>query len=317
MGEDWGERKRHKIMTQSIYKTTDGEAEIHALYDKYLARLNLLFESRMVNTSYGHTHVLQLGPKEAPPLVMLHGGNIINPLTLDWIKPLITCYRVYAPDTIGHPGKSAPVRLSPRDNSYGQWLVEVLDALDLEKPALMGGSYGAGILLKTAVTAPQRISQAILFIPSGIVSIPLKTMTAMIGSLAAYKIAPSTARLKRVLQPMFLDNPVDPAVLEVTEAAFRLTTIETAMPRNVTPAELAQFNAPTLVITAERDRLFPATAVSQRARDLFPNLVPAETIPGATHFLAPQFHADLNERCINFLEKTSAAVTAERFPPGD
>jgi hypothetical protein len=29
----------------------------------------------------------------------------------------------------------APVRLSPRDDSYGQWLVEVLDALGLLRPA--------------------------------------------------------------------------------------------------------------------------------------------------------------------------------------
>jgi pimeloyl-ACP methyl ester carboxylesterase len=289
-------------LTQSIYKTTDGEAEIHALYDKYLAQLDLPFESRMVNTTYGRTHVLELGPKEAPPLVVLHGGNTINPLMLDWIRPLIARYRIYAPDTIGHPGKSAPVRLSPRDNSYGQWLVEVLDGLGLEQPAMMGGSYGAGILLKTAVTAPQRISQAILFIPSGIVSIPLKTMAAMLWSLAAYKIAPSLARLKRVLQPMVLDNPVDPAMLEVTGAVFRHTKIEAAMPSNVTPEELAHFNAPTLVIAAERDRMFPATAVSQRAVEIFPNLVTAETIPGATHFLAPRFHPDLNERCISFLE---------------
>jgi len=289
-------------MTQSIYKTPAGEAEMHAIYDQKLAKLNLPFESIMLDTSFGHTHVLQFGPPEAPPLVLLHGGNSINPLNLAWLKPLLSRYRVYAPDTIGHPGKSAPTRISPRDDSYGRWLVEVLDALGLEQTAMMGGSYGAGILLKTAVTAPQRISKAILFIPSGIVSIPLKTMTSMLVSLAAYKLAPSPDRLKRVMQPMFLDEPLDPDVEEVTEAVFRLTTIEAAMPKNVTPAELADFHAPTLVIAAEEDRLYPATAVTNRAQELFPNLVAAETIAGATHYMAPRFHAELNERCLAFLE---------------
>ena len=180
--------------------------------------------------------------------------------------------------------------------------MELLDALGLEQTAIMGGSYGAGILLKTAVTAPQHISKAILFIPSGIVSIPMKTMASMLWSLAAYKLAPSPHRLKRIMQPMFLDEPLDPDVQEVTEAVFRLTTIEAAMPKNVTPDELVDFHAPTLVIAAGEDRLFPATAVTNRAPELFPNLVAAETIPGASHYLAPRYHAELNERCLAFLE---------------
>ena len=294
-------------MTQSIYKTPAGEAEMHAIYDRKLAKLNLPYKSTMLDTSFGHTHVLQFGPPDAPPLVLLHGGNSINPLNLGWVKPLLSHYRIYAPDTIGHPGKSAPVRLSPRDNSYGHWLVEVLDELGLDQPAMMGGSYGAGILLKTAVTAPQRISKAILFIPSGIVSIPMKTMTSMLWSLATYKISPSPARLKRLMHPMFLNEPLDPDVQEVTEAVFRLITIETAMPKNVTPAELADFHAPTLVIAAEEDRLFPGTAVVKRAKELFPNLISAEIIPGATHYLAPRFHPQLNERCQAFLETEPAA----------
>ena len=150
--------------TKSIYRTPQGEAEIHAIYDRQLARLNLPYESRMVNTCYGDTHVLALGPQSAQPVVMLQGGNTTSPLTLGWIRPLIEKYRVYAPDTIGHPGKSAPVRLSPRDDSYGQWLVEVLDALGLHQPPILGGSYGAGILLRAAVFAPERIGKAVLFI---------------------------------------------------------------------------------------------------------------------------------------------------------
>ena len=160
----------------------------------------------------------------------------------------------------------------------------------------------AGILLNTAVFAPQRISKAILFIPSGIVSFSMKTMATMLWGLAAYKISPSMSNVDRMLRPMFLDETIDENVREVSESVFRLTKIEAEMPRNVTPQELAAFNAPTLVITAERDRVFSAKAVSKRAVKIFPNLVATETIPGATHFLAPRFRPDLNERCIKFLE---------------
>lgn len=290
--------------SKSIYRIPEGEAEIHAIYDRQLARLNLPYESRMVNTRFGNTHVLVLGPETGPPVVMLQGGNTTSPITLSWIRPLMEKYRVYAPDTIGHPGKSATVRLSPHDDSYGQWLAEVLDALGLHQPALLGGSYGAGILLRAAVYAPERISKAVLFIPSGLVSIPVSTMLYLLVWLALYRLTPTPGRLKRILWPMFKDEPIDEEVLEVTEAVFRLVHIESKMPRNVRRKELTNFKAPTLVITAEKDGLFPAEAVIRRAREVFPNLVSAEVIAGATHYLPTRHHAYLNKRIERFLQKT-------------
>jgi pimeloyl-ACP methyl ester carboxylesterase len=174
------------MSVKSIYRTSEGEAEIHALYDRQLARLGLPYQSHMIDTRFGATHVLTLGPEEASPIVILQGGNTTSPLTLGWIKPLMERNRVYAPDTIGHRGMSAPVRLSPRDDSYGQWVVDVLDGLGLDQAPLMGGSYGAGILLRAAAYAPERISKAILFIPSGLVSIPISTMAYMLWWFGIY-----------------------------------------------------------------------------------------------------------------------------------
>ncbi len=290
--------------TKSIYHTPEGEAEIHAIYDRQLARLKLPYESRRVNTRFGPTHVLALGPQAAPPLVVLQGGNTTSPLTLGWLRGLIEKYRVFAPDTIGHPGKSAPVRLSPHNDSYGQWLVDVLDALGLQQPPCLGGSYGAGILLRAAVYAPERIGKAVLFIPSGLVSIPFSTMVYMLVWLGLYHLAPTPERLKRLLWPMFKEEPIDDQVLEITQAVFRHVRIEADMPRNVRRKELACFQAPTLVIAAEKDSLFPADQVVRRAREVFPNLAAAEIIPGATHYLPARYHAYLNERCERFLKET-------------
>ena len=291
--------------TTSIYRTAEGETEIHAIYDRQLARLKLPHESRMVRTRFGNTHVLELGPKAAPPIVLLQGGNTTSPLTIGWLRPLIGSYRAYAPDTIGHPGKSAPVRLSPHDDSYGEWLVEVLDALGLHQPPVLGGSYGAGILLRVAVYAPERINKAVLFIPSGLVSIPISSMLYMLWWLGIYRLAPSRLRLKRLLWPIFKDEPVDEELIEITEAVFRNVHMESEMPRNVSREELIRFKAPVLVLAAEKDGLFPADKVVTRALEVFPNLVAAEVLPGATHYLPARYHAHLNERCERFLKETT------------
>lgn len=290
---------------KSIYLHPQSKAILHALYDKHLVRTDIVTESRMIPTRFGETHVLLAGPESGSPLVLLHGGNTINPTTLWWIKPLMTKYRVYAPDTIGHPGKSAPVRLSPRDDSYGQWLVDVLDALQLSQPIVMAASYGAGILLRTAAFAPQRISKAVAIIPSGLVSIPWRTMFFnLLFPLITYRLAPNRTNLLKVLYPMFLENPIPEDVIEITEAVFQHVRVEPEMPRNVTKTELQNFTAPTLVLAAEYDRLFPAKRVVERASQVFRNLAAAEIIPGSTHFIPERVLPSVNARIDQFLAMT-------------
>jgi len=287
---------------KSIYRTPEGQAIIHALYDKHLVETGIRTESRMVPTRFGQTHVLLAGPEAGTPLVLLHGGNTINPSMLAWGKSLAGKYRLYALDTIGHPGKSDPVRLSPRDHSYGQWVVDVLDGLDLESPAFMASSYGAGILLNAAAYAPERISKAAVLIPSGLVSIPWRTMLfELLLPLVVYRLAPNRERLLRVLHPMFLENPIPADVIEITEAVFEHVVIEPEMPRNVTREEMTAFNAPTLVIAAENDHLFPARKVVSRAGQVFQNLVAAETISDSPHYIPDRFLPAVNARIDRFL----------------
>lgn len=287
---------------KSIYRTPAGEAAIHALYDRQLAQLNIDFENRVVSTRFGETHVLVAGPQNAPALVFLHGGNTTNPTSLSWFCPLFSKYRIYAPDTIGHPGKSAAVRLSPRDNSYGEWVADTMDGLGLRQAAFLAGSYGAGILLRTAACAPERISKTVLIVPSGIISIPAETMLfGLVIPLIAYQLFPSRERLIRVARPMFVDDPIPEMVLETTETVFKYVNIEPEMPRNVTRDELIRFTAPVLVLAAEKDRLFSPQKVFPRARQVFQNLVAAEVIPGSPHFIPERLLPALNKRIEKFL----------------
>jgi pimeloyl-ACP methyl ester carboxylesterase len=286
----------------TIYRSSEGEATIHAIYNRQLAALGIETESRVVSTRFGETHVLVAGPQDGQPLVLLHGGNTTNPITLGWVRPLMAKYRVYAPDTPGHPGKSVPVRLSPTDNSYGEWVADTLDGLGLPRAALVAVSYGAGILLRAAAVAPERISAAIMIIPSGLVSIPWRTMLFdLLIPLMLYQLTPSRERLIRILRPMFVGEPIAEDVLEITEAVFRHVQVEAEMPRNVTKDELACFTAPVLVLAAEKDRLFPAKLVLARAPQVFQNLVAAEVIPDSPHFIPERHLLALNERIDRFL----------------
>lgn len=290
-------------MNRSIYKNPEGEARILELYDSFQKGLGVVCNDRTVNTRFGTTHVLVAGPERGLPLLITHGGNSINPQGLRGLMPLLKreCYRLYAPDTIGHPGKSAQVRVSARDQSYGQWLNDVLDGLGLDKVACIGGSFGAGILLRLAAYAPQRIVKMVLFVPSGIVSVPLTSMVFRIGlPYLLYLLFPSRPRLYRAVQ--WMGNDIEDDALQLVEAVFQHVRVEAEMPRPVTKAELANFTAPTLVIAAEKDVMFPGEAVVKRAKEIFPNLISVECLKGGTHY---SFKTDLeyvNRRIMEFLE---------------
>ena len=156
----------------SIYRSARGEAELLAFYEKKLASLAVETQSRVVDTRFGHTHVLTTGPQDAPPVIMLTGISTGTPRLLEWFQPLARDYRLYAPDPIGQPGRSAQTRVPPGDHNYGKWMVDVLDGLGLERLPFIGVSFGGGILLETAAYAPERISRAALVSPAGLTRVP-------------------------------------------------------------------------------------------------------------------------------------------------
>ena len=112
-------------------------------------------------------------------LVALQGGNVVNPLTLAWLGPLVATCRIYAPDTIGQPGKTRGPRVSANDSSLGDWVVDVLDALELPSAAFVAASYGAGVFLRLATVAPTRIDRAVLVVPAAMTSVPVRSMLSL------------------------------------------------------------------------------------------------------------------------------------------
>jgi pimeloyl-ACP methyl ester carboxylesterase len=287
-------------MPGAVYRSDSARQQIHALYDRARDALPFPTASRMVPTRFGDAHVLQAGPESGPPVVMFQGGNVVNPLTLAWFAPLVDRLRMYAPDTIGQPGKSEGGRVSANDASLGEWAVDVLDGLGLEAPAVVGISYGAGVVLRLAALAPGRIGRAVLVVPAGIADVPLGSMLSLAAGYLGYRVLPRRAFVESSVRRLSGGTP-DPLFVESTALAFGGTALDTEMPRNATPDELSALTAPVMVICGEHDPMFRPERVLPRARTLFPNLVAAETLPGCAHILGPACAEALSARIGPFL----------------
>lgn len=268
----------------SIYRSEAARAAIERLYDEARDALPFPTESHVVETRFGATHVLTAGPSGGRPIVALQGGNVVNPLTLAWLETLVDEFRIYAPDTIGQPGKSAGERVSANDASLGQWAVDVLDRLDLRSAAFIGASYGAGILLRLAGLAPGRIDRAVLVVPAGLTPVPLRSMLSLAAGYLGYRFAGRRGLVERTVRQLAGPRP-DPRMVESTALAFRGTQLDTEMPRIASADELRGLTAPVMVFVGEHDPLFPPALVLPAARRVFANLAGAQTLAGCAHIL--------------------------------
>jgi len=109
-------------------------------------------------------HYVDEGPRDAPPVLMLHGEPTWSYLYRHMI-PLVAAsgLRVLAPDLIGFGKSDKPTLKS--DYSYaGQvaWIRHWIEALDLEDITLVCQDWGSLIGLRLAAESPQRFARILL-----------------------------------------------------------------------------------------------------------------------------------------------------------
>ncbi len=300
----------------AIYKTEAGYRAMMAWYDDMLARLPDSVESRRVDTRFGETHVLVNGPEDAPPLVLIPGlgGNAL--LWRTQLLDFADAFRLYAVDVPGQTGRSAFVHLSHRGPVYAEWLVDVFDGLGLAQADVVGASLGGRLVIKFGAfpAGRARIRRAALVSSGGIARMDMRLFLRVVplGFNLRKVDAHAFERLLRIVLTLPEDGPLDDDTarmmtcfvlfgLHCRQEAADGIPMAMALPR----AELEAFAPPTLLLMGAAERIFPAGRVIARARRLLPNLVAAETIPGAGHSLIVQQRDDVDARLRAFLSAES------------
>lgn len=261
-------------MSKAVYKNAKSEKIMRDLYDKQVLALNVEFEDIYVDTRFGKTHLLKTGNPNGKPILLFHGGNSTTPYYLRDFLCLRNEYLIYAPDTMGHPGKSAQTVLSARNLEYGEWASDVIDGLGFEQMICMGGSYGGGVLVKLMCFAPQKIAKAILLVPSGICNASTASIMFNMGiPMILYIITQKEKWLKKAILPMAItENEIDESTFEMVKCSFDNVCVKAGMPSNVKVADIKNYIAPTLLIAGEKDVLFPGEKVIARAKTVITNL---------------------------------------------
>lgn len=106
-----------------------------------------------------------------PAVVLLHGGGPGASGVSNWarnIDSLAKHFAVIVPDLPGYGRSSKDLDQSDPFGDLAASVVDLLDALGIERAHLVGNSYGGGAALRAALDRPDRVDRMVLNGPGGV-----------------------------------------------------------------------------------------------------------------------------------------------------
>jgi pimeloyl-ACP methyl ester carboxylesterase len=220
-----------------------------------------------------------LSAGSGPPVLFLHGGGgaaAWHETHAIWARE----HRVVAPD---HPGFAASDELPDVEgvDDLVYHYLDVIEALELDRPALVGASFGGWVAAELAVAAPDRFRALVLLSPVGL-RIPEHPIADVFFM-----------RPDQLTEALFADPSRAPAQTPTVDTVLAAYRDQTALARFTwTPfmcnpklhRRLGRISAPTLVLWPEQDLIVPR-AHAERYAQLIPGAA-LETIPDCGHALA-------------------------------
>jgi 2-hydroxy-6-oxonona-2,4-dienedioate hydrolase len=289
-------------MKAAVWRNEAARDRLEAWYRRFLERIDVPVESRVVETSLGPGGVLLGGSPEATPLVCLHAMRTSSAHLLSELHPLGERFRLIAPDLPGQSIRGPQVRASMTDPSLADWLVDVLDRLEIEQPHVLGVSWG-GFVARLAVSLyPDRFRRLVLVVPAGIVNgSHWRGLAQMALPMLRYRLRPSEANLRSVLGPLL--TTWDGQWAAYIGESMSDMKLDPRIPPLARDEELRSLQARTLVLGGDQDLSFPGRAMVDRVLALIPR-VDAELLEGCRHCppTTPEFRSWLAGRVSGFLE---------------
>jgi pimeloyl-ACP methyl ester carboxylesterase len=265
--------------------------------------------------------VLEAGPADGTPLILLHGWAISAYLWRHNIAALAAAgYRVHAPDLPGHGLSDAPLaKGSYTLGALADDIAALLDALELERPAMVAQSMGGRIALELA--RRHRVKRLALFGPVGFGEVSQAREIAPFlpkipGALAAMLVPREIVEIvqRRVYGKIgwFSERDIDeywaptqfPAVVQATVQMLREFDWEV-----LTPAALAEIVVPTLVVFGTLDGTVRPTHAEQLVRALPRGRF--EWIEGGGHVVMEEGPDRVNALLLEFLRHSDDTPTAK------
>jgi len=119
---------------------------------------------RIVLTRRGRLSTLEAGT--GPPVLAIHGLGGTKGSFLFTVAALADRFRVIAVDLPGFGDSDKPIGAAYDAPFFAEAVIDLLDALELDRADLIGNSLGGRVALETALRDPERVGRVVLLAPS-------------------------------------------------------------------------------------------------------------------------------------------------------
>lgn len=119
---------------------------------------------RMIPTRRHTISTLEAG--QGPPVLAVHGLGATKGSFLPTVAALAPHFRVIAMDQPGSGDSDKPIGAAYDPRFFARAVVDLLDALDIDRAHLIGNSLGGRVALETALRDPDRVDRMVLLAPS-------------------------------------------------------------------------------------------------------------------------------------------------------
>lgn len=257
----------------AIYKSDEGERLVKERYQAVLNQWPVPNDKRRVETREGETFVIACGPKNAPPVVLLHGSAFNSATWMGDVAAWSEHFRLYAVDVIGHPGFSAPSRPPYGTDAHALWLDDLLNGLGIERAAFVGLSLGGWLAIDYASRRPERVTSLVLLAPGG-VGHELTSMAKIVFVILPLMMLGTWGRAKAkhmILGPMPATDSLGAKALNdfvsLINRHFRQRLDKVA---RFSDATLKRVTMPVFLIVGEKDPMLDPLETIQRLENAAP-----------------------------------------------
>jgi pimeloyl-ACP methyl ester carboxylesterase len=303
----------------STFKTPQGETAFLAAYDAAMKLWPVPYEELNIPGRFGTTHVVVSGPKDGPPLVLLHGYMATSAMWSPNIADFSRDHRVYATDVMGQPSKSIPDEPIRNAADFVAWLTATLDALHLDHVSLVGMSYGGWLALNFAFAVPERVQKLVLLSPAASF-LPIVKQFSLRGMLMV--LFPTRLTVNSFMRWLgFKGNRGDADARRVLDLMY-LGLKHFRLPRETlrvvidvfSDDELRALRVPVLLLVGDHEVIYHPAKALARARRLIPDFH-GELVPRSSHDMCFSQHRLVDARVLDFLKTRTddQGRTPERF----
>jgi pimeloyl-ACP methyl ester carboxylesterase len=255
-----------------IYRSVEQRTAVIDHYERLTRAWPVELREHDLPVGESTIHILESGPIDGPPVLLLHAASMAATSWAPNVAALAEAgYRTLAVDHPGEANRSIledPARFPKDDAAVARLYRDVLDALDVDRCAVVGASAGAQRALRLALSHPDRVSHLSLIGPMGLTPLRLGAIVRMM--LAAMRPTP-----RRIRATARWALGTSPAVTERYGPWFALAVSSVAPPPRVarptaTPTRLLEtITVPTLVVLGDHDPLVgPPPRAAARAAHL-------------------------------------------------